>query len=200
MSPHSTPSPAAELAALYVSGAMTTEERASFEAELDAGNEAYAAALAALVPVAETLLQSIEPVEPSADTRQAIIDAADAKQVWRGWDSDAASHALFTLPRDEGVWEDTGVEGIEVRRLFVDRENNRMTALFRMAAGTAYVPHVHAGPEECFVLEGDLHVGDTIVMHAGDYQRAPAGSEHGVQRTEGGCLLLVSSALDDELV
>ena len=75
-----------------------------------------------------------------------------------------------------------------------------MTALFRMAAGSEYIPHVHAGPEECYVLEGDLHVGDDIVMHAGDYQRAPAGSVHGVQRTEGGCLLLVSSSMHDEVV
>ena len=74
-----------------------------------------------------------------------------------------------------------------------------MTAMFRMAAGTSYPEHIHDGPEECYVLEGDLHVGDRMVMHAGDYQRATPGSEHDEQWTEGGCLLLVTSSLSDEL-
>lgn len=87
-----------------------------------------------------------------------------------------------------------------MRRLFVDRAANRMTAMFKMAPGAAYVPHVHGGAEECYVLEGDLHVGDEIMMRAGDYQRAPAGSLHGVQRTEGGCTLLITCSLDDEVV
>ena len=75
-----------------------------------------------------------------------------------------------------------------------------VTMLIRMAPGTAYPAHRHGGAEECYVLEGDLHVGDDIVMHAGDYQRAEAGSTHPVQSTRGGCLLLLTSSLRDELV
>jgi hypothetical protein len=56
---------------------------------------------------------------------------------------------------------------------------------------------VHAAAEECFVVSGDLHVGD-LVMGPGDYQMAPPGSEHGRQWTEGGCLLYISCALSDE--
>ena len=85
-----------------------------------------------------------------------------------------------------------------MRRLFVDRPNNRMTAMFRMAPGTDYPEHVHNGFEECYVLEGELHVGDDIVMHAGDYQRADGGSEHARQWTERGCVLLVSTSMSDE--
>jgi quercetin dioxygenase-like cupin family protein len=72
-----------------------------------------------------------------------------------------------------------------------------MTAMFRMEPGTSYPQHIHAGAEECYVLEGDLHVGD-MVLHAGDYQRAEAGSHHGYQSTETGCVLLVTCALNDE--
>ena len=66
-----------------------------------------------------------------------------------------------------------------------------------MAPGTSYPGHRHAGVEECYVLEGDLRVGD-LVMRAGDYQRAAIGSVHGVQSTEGGCLLLVLMSDRDE--
>jgi len=37
-------------------------------------------------------------------------------------------------------------------------------------------------------------------MRAGDYQRAETGSTHPVQSTRGGCLLLLTSSLRDELV
>ena len=46
------------------------------------------------------------------------------------------------------------------------------------------------------MLEGDLHIGEDV-MHPGDYQFAPAGSRHGVQSTEHGCLLLITSSLND---
>ena len=39
-----------------------------------------------------------------------------------------------------------------------------------------------------------------FVMHAGDYQRALPGSEHGRQWTKSGCLLLVTCSLSDEMM
>jgi anti-sigma factor ChrR (cupin superfamily) len=71
--------------------------------------------------------------------------------------------------------------------------------LVRMAAGTTYPSHRHAGDEQCFVLDGDLHVGE-IVLHSGDFQLAPEESEHGPQSTVGGCTLLIVSSRNDELL
>jgi anti-sigma factor ChrR (cupin superfamily) len=99
----------------------------------------------------------------------------------------------------EASWERTAIEGVAIRTLFVDRENNQFTALVRMQPGSSYPRHVHAGPEQCLVIEGDLRVGEEV-LHAGDYQRAPTGSRHGVQSTEHGCLLLITSSLTDQFV
>ena len=71
--------------------------------------------------------------------------------------------------------------------------------LVRMAPGASYLPHRHHDTEECFVLDGDLRLHDSV-LHTGDYQRAEAGSVHGVQRTEGGCTLLIISSTQDELL
>jgi anti-sigma factor ChrR (cupin superfamily) len=60
-------------------------------------------------------------------------------------------------------------------------------------------PHIHRGIEECYVLEGDLEMGGHK-LHAGDYQFAFEDSLHGVQSSEDGCLLLIVSSQDDELV
>ena len=210
----------AELAALYAAGAMTDEQAAEFEAHL-ADCERCIAELRRLDPAVLELLQAVEPVIPDArvrDTLLARVSAAPASQagthaegasprgewaalgpqVWKAWAADQAGGDLLIRRGGEGAWEPTGIAGIEVRRLFVDEERNQMTALVRMAAGTSYPRHLHNGPEECYVLQGDLHLGDTV-LRAGDYQRAAPGSRHGVQSTSAGCLLLIVSSLTDEL-
>ena len=197
----------AELAALYLSGAMNSEERAAFESRLDAGDEACIDEVRRLQGAAEALLHDWPPLAPSPQARDRLMSAIGqphephraGHQIWREWSSDS-NESLFTLRADEGDWEETGVSGVQVRRLFVDRPANRMTAMFRMAAGTEYPEHIHDGPEECYVLEGDLHVGDELIMRRGDYQRAMPGSEHGRQWTRNGCLLLVTCSMSDEMV
>jgi anti-sigma factor ChrR (cupin superfamily) len=105
---------------------------------------------------------------------------------------------MFIVRAGESEWEPTGRPGIEARRLFVDRAGNRITMLVRMAPGTWYPGHTHGGPEECYVLQGDLRVADKV-LHPGDYQRAAKGSQHGIQSTKNGCVLLLVSSLTDSL-
>lgn len=123
---------------------------------------------------------------------------ASSGRPWLHWPSDPLGASLALHRGDEGVWEPTYVPGVEARRLFVDRAAGRATMLVRMAPGTSYPGHRHGGTEECFVLQGDLHVGDDV-MHAGDYQVAGVGSRHGTQTTEGGCLLLIATSFEDRM-
>ncbi len=90
-------------------------------------------------------------------------------------------------------------EGIRVRRLFVDRERGTVSMLVKMAAGARYPGHRHAAVEECYVIEGDLHVTGTVLL-AGDYQRADLDSVHGVQWTEKGCTAFITTSLHNELL
>ncbi len=70
--------------------------------------------------------------------------------------------------------------------------------MVRMEPGASYPAHRHGGAEECFVISGDLRTG-AVHLRAGDWQRADAGSRHPVQSTDGGCVLLLVSSLDDTL-
>jgi quercetin dioxygenase-like cupin family protein len=206
----------AEIAALYVCGALSREESEAFESFLRGPDaKEYLVELRRLENVVDALARCDEETPPAA-VREALMararrdaehrredagremETSGSKQPWKSWSADQESSTLYTLHRYEGEWAETGVPGIQVRRLFVDRGANRMTAMFKMAAGTAYPRHVHADAEECYVLEGDLHVED-IVLRAGDYQRAGKDSQHGVQWTEGGCVLLIVSSLSDEM-
>lgn len=200
-----------ELAALYLAGALSQQETAQFEAHLESGCAACNEELRRLHGAAATLLNGVTPLEPPKHIREQLLERARTEpnepaaagrnpvQVWRRWESTAEGTDLFIRRSDEGDWEETGVDGVRVRRLYVDRRRNQMTALVRMSAGASYPRHIHNGAEECLVLEGDLFVGDTE-LRAGDYQFAPVGSRHGIQRTTGGCLLLIVSSLSDEIL
>lgn len=195
------------LAALYAAGAMSEEETSAFEAHLTEGCVHCSSEVRRYGPAIEDLFGGLEPVAPPPSLKHRLLEEIrpgsekPAEQAQRdGHPAFAAAGAGLFINRggDEG-WESTGVDGVEIRKLFVDEEQDRMTALVRMQPGSSYPIHLHSGPEECYVLEGDLHFGEEV-LQAGDYQRAEPGSLHGVQRTEGGCLLLIVASMSDEVL
>jgi predicted ChrR family anti-sigma factor len=193
-----------EMAALYALYALSTDEERSFSAHLD-GCAACRELVASLQDVSASLeLCSTPPVAPPAELKRRLLsqiglekERAAKTQVWRTWKSTPAS-SLITVRSDEGEWQTTASPGVSVKPLWVDSERNYVTMLVRMAAGSSYPGHLHAGVEECLVLQGDLQVAGQE-LHSGDYQRAELGSEHGVQATRDGCLLLIVSSQHDSL-
>ena len=204
-----------EWAALYVAGALEEADVREFERHIWSC-AACREEVGRLEGVVAALFESVPPATPDARIREQLLQriaespaaaipspatAADGvnPQVWRGWTGDQ-TRGLVTRHADQDAWEETGIAGITLRRLFVDRERNEVTMLVRMAPGTRYPKHIHDGPEQCYVVAGELHVGDDIVMKAGDYQRAEPDSLHVEQWTETGCELFLISSLTDELV
>jgi anti-sigma factor ChrR (cupin superfamily) len=185
---------AAELAALYVAGALPAEERVAFEAHLASGCEACLAELAALGPVAQFLLAGAPSLAPEPELRDALLRRIESEGTPQPGSSSSAL-AMFVLRADEGTWEETPFPGIRLRKLFVDRHKRQFTALVRMGPGTVFPSHRHEGAEECLVLEGDLQIGD-IALRAGDFERTPPGFQQVEQTTRGGCLLLITSPFD----
>lgn len=189
---------ARERAALHAVGALHPDEAAAFERHM-AGCPACRLERDSLGRAADALLEAVPAAPLPSSMRERLRSrVTPAAQPWKLWSPPAAAGDLLLLRAGAGGWEPTAADGVTVRKLFVDEAADRVTMLVRMAPGTSYPPHRHAGAEECYVLEGDLHVGDTV-LHAGDYQRADHGSRHGVQSTTGGCLLFIVSSLHDEL-
>jgi anti-sigma factor ChrR (cupin superfamily) len=199
---------ALEHALLGLSGPAAT----AFEAHLSACADCQAT-------LAHALAESMESLEPAAPEPhvwariQARMDAAGIHrrpdpraeiQPWKRWTERVAEHpgspGLAIHRSDAGAWQKTAIEGSEVQALSVSETPRQATMLVRMAPGSAYPAHRHAGPEECYVLSGDLRVGDALQLGPGDFQRAEAGSHHAPQSTRGGCLLLIQTSLDDELL
>lgn len=63
--------------------------------------------------------------------------------------------------------------------------------LYKMEAGTRSNPHKHAGPEEFFILEGDLIDSDGYVYKTGDFVSLAAGSRHN-STSPNGCVIVVT--------
>jgi anti-sigma factor ChrR (cupin superfamily) len=68
----------------------------------------------------------------------------------------------------------------------------------KVIPGTKYPEHNHTGPEECYVLEGSIRVGDNV-LKAGDFHHADPGSHHGELVSDDGALLLLVVAAEDYL-
>ncbi len=210
-----------EMASLHALGVLSPEEALSFEAHLAEGCPVCAGEWAAFQDVlAEMGKASASPVAPPSGIRDRLMEKVSAGgaswdassdrpppgkpredvQVWKKWgrppgESGGPLHILRA--GDEG-FEPTAAPGVFAKPLHVDRERHYVTMLVRMEPGSSYPSHVHAGAEECYVLSGDLRVGEEV-LKSGDYQCAAAGSLHGIQSTERGCLLLIISSQDDEL-
>lgn len=146
---------------------------------------------------------SVNP-EPSAPASRPGAPARDFHRPWRHAEAAPGRFAQgLTTIAAAGLGNDgferTGIEGIEAKTLFVDAARRRVSMMVRMAPGTSYPAHRHAAVEECFVVSGDIRVGERV-LRAGDYQVAAEDSIHGVQSTEHGCVLFIVSSQDDELV
>lgn len=188
----------------YVLGVLTPEENSEVERHLGEGCEACAIEIRLAREIEGRMGLAADPIAPAATLKSKLMNRirtrpSPEQQVWRRWPDSFSDKDRILLRRDDGRWETTGIPGIVVRQLAVNDKHDQVSMMIRMDAGTRYPPHRHAGIEECFVLEGDLRHSDQV-MRAGDYEVVDEGSIHGWQWTEGGCLLLIHSSRNDQII
>lgn len=99
----------------------------------------------------------------------------------------------ITLRADEGEWRDIA-PGVQTK--FLWRGADAQSMLLRLHPGARVAAHAHPVDEECLMLDGEAFFGDTL-LRAGDYQLAPAGTQHSDVMSDVGALLYVRGAVDD---
>lgn len=184
--------PIAELAALYAAGALPPDERLAFEQLLTAGDAEALAALRSFEPATEGLLDAVPPLPSPPHLRDAVL--RQIATIRPGEPEPTPPPPLYLQRAFDSSFEDTPLPGVRRRVLRRDPQRRQVTMLLQLAAGAVIPRHVHDGPEESLILEGDLTVGGQL-MREGDYQFAPAGSVHEEMRSENGCLALVIAPL-----
>lgn len=97
----------------------------------------------------------------------------------------------------EPEWEEAA-PGISCKLLATDTEKHMVSMLVRLAPGTEYPPHTHAGVEELHLLEGELWI-DERKLHPGDYNRAEPGTSDKRVWSETGCTCVLMTSARDAL-
>ena len=98
---------------------------------------------------------------------------------------------------EEPEWAEVA-SGISCKLLATDTARNRVSMLVRLAPGTDYPPHRHAGLEELHLLDGELMIDDRK-LYPGDYNRAELGTVDSRVWSETGCTCLLIACTQDEI-
>ena len=101
-------------------------------------------------------------------------------------------------PSAEAEWQEAA-PGISCKLLSTDLDDRRVSMLVRLAPGTNYPPHRHAGVEELYLLHGELMVDDKKLF-PGDYLRADVPSVDRHVWSETGCTCVLLTSIDDVLL
>jgi anti-sigma factor ChrR (cupin superfamily) len=143
-------------------------------------------AAAALDPaIAQQMAAAVQPAELSQADRDAMHG-----RIMRTI-RDGAPPGTVTTRAADMRWVAAG-PGVEVKVLRVDRERNDQTVLIRMQPGAEVVGHGHTQEEECWVLEGEITIGDHR-LGRGDMHVARPGALHAPIHAPHGALLLIRS-------
>lgn len=99
--------------------------------------------------------------------------------------------------RPEPEWEAVA-PGISCKLLSTDTLRDRVSMLVRLAPGGSYPPHVHAGVEELYLLDGELWI-NARKLFPGDYNRAAPGTADQHVWSETGCTCVLMTSTRDVL-
>jgi hypothetical protein len=114
--------------------------------------------------------------------------------------STAIPPGLHFVGGDESLgWKQLPIRGAWIKFLSFEPQRGYAVLLGKLEPGVRYPAHTNAGPEDFYILTGDLHVGERA-LSPGDFHHADAGSLHGENYSVAGCTLLAVLTTDDPLV
>jgi quercetin dioxygenase-like cupin family protein len=175
--------------------------------------------LYALQALPTSEIQAVEAhISSCADCRQEIETLRPTIDFFVSWPTDLLRPSVSLWGRlAQRIGEDMGEEmvpppsqlpaqpeweeaapGIACKLLAIDTEKNRLSMLVRLAPGTDYPPHRHAGVEELHLLHGELMINDKK-LYPGDYIRVEAGSVDHRVWSETGCTCVLLTSTKDVL-
>jgi quercetin dioxygenase-like cupin family protein len=181
-------------------------EEAVFLYSLQALSSDEAAAVAARIAECAGCRQEMETLRPVMDSfvswptdvlrPSRPLWGRLAQRIGAETAAEPASPSRRRTPDPE--WQEVA-PGISCKVLATDTENDRVTLVVRLAPGTDYPPHRHAGVEELYLLSGELMIGDRK-LYPGDYNEAEPGTVDHRVWTETGCTCVLLTSPRDILI
>jgi anti-sigma factor ChrR (cupin superfamily) len=149
--------------------------------------------------------QELDTLQPVADrfvfwpTNLLRPSASLQERLARRIAADTGERAVLPPARQwqEPAWDEVA-PGIFCKLMANDSERHRVSMLVRLLPRVEYPPHIHAGLEELFLLDGQLWIDDRK-LYPGDYNRAEAGSGDKRVWSETGCTCVLITSTQDVL-
>jgi len=193
-----------EQAALFALGMLDEEEQERFSAEVH-GNSELRELLISLQRTTDKLGLLVPPVTPPASLKEKILSRIQSlKHQAPSKVSEKPVLPITGLRFIAGEeknwgWKQLPIPGASLKLLSFEPTRGYAVLLGKLEPGVRYPAHENAGPEDFYILTGDLHVGPKV-LGPGDFHHADAGSKHGENFSVEGCTLLAVLTVDDPLV
>lgn len=179
-----------EKAAAYALGAMNLHEVRVFEDLISSFDEGMKD-LSELERTVEALAFAVKPAVPSSSVKEKLFTQINQDIENKTKANLTELSQSVSIRKDEGEWIKFE-KGIQIKFLFKDPINKTVTTLMRLRPGSIIPRHKHIGIEQCYVIEGDMVLGDKQ-YNAGDYFCAMPDTIHEpITTVNGGMILLVS--------
>ena len=184
-----------ELATRCALGELNPSEQEQFSAQLRTNPE-LRDFLRSVQTAVQGVARAVPQVKPSPAVKQAILGRLRSQAAAGA--ADVPAGLRFLAAGDSG-WKPLPIAGAYIKLLSLQADRGYAVLLGKLDPGVRYPAHTNAGPEDFFILTGDLHVG-TQVLGPGDFHHADAGSQHVENYSVEGCTLLAVLTTDDPLV
>ena len=191
-----------EQASLYALGVLNPSERRAFEDELRMDTE-LRELVGNLQRTTDLLALTSPTVSPPRELRNQVLRRVETAHA-TGTPATEPQLSVFRGLRfleaeNREGWKQLPDAGAWIKLLSLERERGYAVLLGKLEAGVHYPAHTNAGPEDLYILTGDLHIGERR-LGPGDFHHADAGSQHSVNYSVEGCTLLAVLSTDDPLV
>jgi anti-sigma factor ChrR (cupin superfamily) len=187
-----------ELASLYAAGALPPLEEESFEAALSGNTELHS--LTRGLQAAMALVAAATPaIAMPPGLKDKVMRRIDETEAASRASTTARLGLSFALAAGDSGWKQLPIPGASIKLLSLERDRGYAVLLGKLEAGARYPAHLNAGPEDFYVLTGDLVIGDRKLV-AGDFHHADEGSQHEENYSVAGCTLIAVLTTSDPLV
>lgn len=191
-----------EQASLYALGALNDAEQMAFERELQ-GNAELLQFVRSLQRTTDLIALSspAQPLPPGLRDKvlQRIKSAGPSGQGTNKSSPPPIRGLSFIDAPGAKDWKALPIPGTYIKLLSLDKDRGYAVLMGKLDAGARYPAHINAGPEDFYILTGDLHIGNRR-LGAGDFHHADGGSQHEENYSVEGCTLLAVLTTDDPLV
>jgi len=196
-----------QLAALEAVGALDGEDAERLRQRLES-DAAARVELRRFLDVAAAIAGAVPAQRPPASLRGRVLEQISRTPQLRSRDGGepARSGRTFKVPPGfqfmprEAPWVQGPLPGVRFKMLSAGANQSHVILEVELAPGALYPEHEHVGPEEMYVLTGDLQT-EGMNLVPGDSFSAEQGTSHDGLRSVGGCtaLLIVSKAAFDSM-